>query len=234
MSQGRSRTSRNSDERSRRIRRGCSQADRLARCCSNVRRRTTQSSTSWTFPYSASRSVDRMASGSSTTPSRSGCSRSGRSCACCQLPHVPEPPGGPGTWGSWQHAQLRPLREHPLRLGVVLDPDAILSTDLLAEYGNVQEVDDWVVLRRTFEQHRASLSACEQPRLILLLRSSEFREVRDLPWDISHEVLCLRVQWPVPPDVRLVFRSVGPPLADAVVRLAEDGYRTPVELVPAL
>ena len=114
---------------------------------------------------------------------------------------------------------------------VLLDPDYILTEVDLEELGD--EVDlihvaNWIELRRAWDLDIRRRNP-GRPSAVLVV-SDDFRSSSDLPWDIEHEAVSVRrVRYPVPDELRLLFRSSG----DYADRLAVAAlkHRSSVDIV---
>jgi hypothetical protein len=106
---------------------------------------------------------------------------------------------------------------------VILDPDAVLTppdVDDIADHIETKQVISWLELRRLWDLDIRRRSGVA--RAAILVRSSEFATPTELPWDIEHEACAvLRVRWPVPSELRALFRVSGDhadDLAEATAR----------------
>ena len=94
---------------------------------------------------------------------------------------------------------------------VLLDPDYILTEVDLEELGD--EVDlihvaNWIDLRRAWDLDIRRRNP-GRPSAGLVV-SDDFRSSERSPWDIEHEAVSVRrVRYPVPAELRLLFRSSG-------------------------
>ena len=114
---------------------------------------------------------------------------------------------------------------------VLLDPDSALTTSDIEDIADRIElivVSDWLELRRLWDLD-VRRSPGTSSRAVLVV-SPEFETPRDLPWDIEHEASAvLRVRFPVPADLRPLFRAAGDQ-ADCLVEAAAE-HRDPATAV---
>lgn len=101
----------------------------------------------------------------------------------------------------WLTSQLAPISASDVRLGIVIDPERLLSHGDIESAGEVVDADDWYLLRRAYELHARRRSQ-DAPRLIVLVHSPVYQEPRDLPYDIERAATVIRVRVPVPPEYR--------------------------------
>ncbi|HLH69444.1 MAG TPA: hypothetical protein VKY90_10525 [Candidatus Dormibacteraeota bacterium] len=93
----------------------------------------------------------------------------------------------------WLEEQLEPLRASARTVAVVLDPDHAVSARDLELLGAVAEAADWWSLRRVYE-HQGRRRPSDDPKLLILVHSADYRQPRDLPFDIERacDVICIR------------------------------------------
>ena len=123
----------------------------------------------------------------------------------------------------WIRAQLdRALDGLPGTI-VLLDPDGVMTEvdiDELADECELFRVDDWVGLRCVWDLDIRQRDQFQ--RVGVLVGNHEFKSAIDLPWDIEHEAATtVRVRWPVPSDLRPLFRAAGDQ-ADALAEASLD------------
>ena len=112
--------------------------------------------------------------------------------------------------------QLAPLAESAKLVRVALDPEHLLDTADLSTGCEIAEVDDWFDLRKAWEEDGRRRGA-GRPPLLIVLRSEEMSDARDLPWDISQAVSTVRVRLPVPETWRDLVADLPDELSDRAV-----------------
>lgn len=126
----------------------------------------------------------------------------------------------------WLSEQLAVLLD-PARSGpiVVLDPDELIGPGDRAELEqeiDIWTADDWVAMRRAWDLG-IRVGQGDVDHAAVIVQSSDFANTQDLPWDIEHEAVgVVRVRWPVPLELRALFRAV-PDLADPLATAARSG-----------
>lgn len=113
---------------------------------------------------------------------------------------------------NWLDRQLSPIREHRDRPAVVIDPEGLAPESLLADYGESRIATNWLELRRGWDLRVDA--GHSGGRLVISLRSAEFKSQRDLPWDIEQGSVVAVVGCPVSESWRDVFLESTPDLAE--------------------
>ena len=120
----------------------------------------------------------------------------------------------------WVDEQLAAARQTaPSTPVVILDPAAVVAEGDLPSLGGAQTwwVDDWWGLRRTYEWH-VRHRPLNGPRAVMVVRSPDFTEPRDLPWDIGEACTICSVHLPVPRPLAPVVLALSPEQQDAAVQ----------------
>lgn len=123
---------------------------------------------------------------------------------------------------SWVRRQLRQVYESVRPIRIVLDPDRIMSDEEIAELselGAVAVALDWLELRRIYEASGRHRPMDEAP-LVIVVRSTDFREARHLPYDIEQRADVVRVLLAVPPSVRPIVLGLPEDLQEAAIEAA--------------
>ncbi len=118
----------------------------------------------------------------------------------------------------WVQEQLAPLERATEPLAIVLDPEDALQLADIEGWGDVEIVHGWYELRRAYEQ-RGRGRASAEGRLVLLVRGLDFREARDLPFDIEQAAAVAVVQVPGPPAFRELLLELPEDLSDAAAAI---------------
>lgn len=133
----------------------------------------------------------------------------------------------------WLREQLKGAldRSGPI---YILDPDEVVWPDEISDELDeceIETVEDWFALRKFYE-HEIRHRAPETPRLVVLVRSSEIAEPRDLPHDIEKSGSAVSVFIPVVPEFRsLVAQLPGDQQDAAVIALRDKPVRPVAGLV---
>lgn len=116
---------------------------------------------------------------------------------------------------NWLTQQLAGIAASDRPFSIILDPDGVAARFPDAA-GIVDQpvVGDWVSLRRLFMEARK-----DGHQTVVIVQSTEFRERRDLPWDIDRASRVTLLSWPVPPLWRDVLVVLATEDQDALVRL---------------
>ena len=120
----------------------------------------------------------------------------------------------------WVDAQLAAARQTaPSTPVVILDPAAVVEEGDLPSLGGARAwwVDDWWGLRRTYEWH-VRYRSLHAERAVMVVRSPDFTEPRDLPWDIGEACAICSVHLPVPRPLAPVVLALSPEQQDAAVQ----------------
>lgn len=128
----------------------------------------------------------------------------------------------------WLARQLAPIERSDRLLAFVLDPEDAVRPDDVDALGSVEVVRSWFELRRAFE-HRGRRRARREGRLILLLKDTEFRERRDLPYDIEQAGVVVEVAVPGPPWLRDVLLELPDHLSDEAADAVERAPGDPLD-----
>ena len=110
----------------------------------------------------------------------------------------------------------------PSGIVILLDPDGALSSEELADLNEVEKVDDWYSLRRTYEQ-RARRRPSTDPPIFIVVEADCFRRKRDLPVDIERDSSVVSVDIPVSGDLETLAIGLEDELSDRLVKIAAAG-----------
>lgn len=129
----------------------------------------------------------------------------------------------------WLRQQLKGAldRSGPI---YILDPDQVVWPDEISdELGEceIETVEDWFALRKLYE-HEIRHRAAETPRPVVLVRSSDLIEPRDLPYDIEKSGSAVSVFTPVVPEFRSLVAQLPGDQQDAAVIALRDKPARPV------
>ncbi len=119
---------------------------------------------------------------------------------------------------AWLASQMAPILASDVRLGIVIDPERLLSRADIESIGEVAEADGWYSLRRTYEQHGRRRGQ-EAPRLVIVVHSTTYQEPRDLPYDIERASTAVRLRVPVPPEYRRLVLDLPDDLSQRAVEV---------------
>lgn len=120
----------------------------------------------------------------------------------------------------WVDEQLAAARHADLSMPVViLDPTRVVEDGDLPSLGRAQTwwVDDWWGMRRAYEWH-VRYRAPNEERAVIVVRSPDFTEPRDLPWDIGEACAICSVHLPVPRPLAPVVLALSPEQQDSAVQ----------------
>jgi len=111
----------------------------------------------------------------------------------------------------WLRAQVSLQLDELAGPVVLLDPDRLLTNVDLDELGDAVElirVGDWAELRCAWDLRVRKPSSLHPVWVIVM--SEDFQTASDLPWDVETEAIStIRIRWPVPVELRPLFRVVG-------------------------
>ncbi|MDF1597629.1 MAG: PglZ domain-containing protein [Acidimicrobiia bacterium] len=105
---------------------------------------------------------------------------------------------------------------------IVLDPDRVLGeADLvdLADVGDVVVISDWLEMRRSYEIEGRHRPLDDRP-LVMVVQSDDFREPRQLPFDIEQRADVGRVRLAMADPVRSVVLALPEEVQDVAVAAA--------------
>jgi hypothetical protein len=105
---------------------------------------------------------------------------------------------------------------------IILDPDGLLIEADIAELsviGEAVEITDWLELRRVYEVSGRNRSPDDVP-LILVVRSEDFRERRQLPFDIEQRADVERLRLTAPENLRALILALPDEAQDIAVSAA--------------
>ncbi|MGD0322073.1 MAG: BREX-3 system phosphatase PglZ [Acidimicrobiales bacterium] len=105
---------------------------------------------------------------------------------------------------------------------VILDPGNLVDDAVAALLGTLYTVDDYLTLRKAWEQE-GRYAQEGQTRPVFLVQSSEFTDARALPWDIEQRAAVATVRWPIGTEWRTAASQLPPDLTDLLVDLARPG-----------
>jgi hypothetical protein len=123
---------------------------------------------------------------------------------------------------SWIARQLHPVRGSVQPNRIILDPDLLLSDAEIAELNGLGEAAtaaDWLELRRIYEESGRYRPVDEVP-LVLVVRSSEFRERRQLPYDIEQRADVVRVRLALADPLRSLVLDLQDEAQDVAIDAA--------------
>lgn len=118
----------------------------------------------------------------------------------------------------WIQSQLANL-EGEFEFAVVLDPERLLEGSTWAPDAEVIQVADWFGLRKSYERFRGEDVPAR--RVIVHVVSADFLSGRDLPYDIEHEALVVRLRNPVPAAFRKLVSELPDSLSDRAVEILQ-------------
>jgi hypothetical protein len=125
---------------------------------------------------------------------------------------------------------LAPIEESTQRVATVLDPeDAVRPADV-DRLGQMEVAWGWWDLRRLYE-HLGRRRPPDADRLVLVVKGGEFRERRDLPYDIEQATVVVEVRVPGPPWLREVMLGLQDDFSDRAAEALERVTGDPLDAV---
>jgi len=133
----------------------------------------------------------------------------------------------------WVAEQLTDVGDLAHEIVVILDADRALSEadlDDLRERADVHVAADWLALRRVWETYGRHHDPVDG-QLVIVLRSDEFKTVRQLPFDIENRSTVVPLRLPFPISVRSLVLDLDDAVEDRALEIIADSPGDPADVL---